>query len=435
MIQMEDMFSFGDWNQSILIAKDKAFFKDGDGIVLSGDAEVRFDLLPEPGIKIHVKNILYFDLEKTIQLSSLAFQPLDLELENIGKPIKGGMSVNNIFKSKSFVWSSHEPIVGIGNDDTQLQYVVSHLFNFKDIFTTMSLKYENWVVELQPSTKHEEHFKKLNTHGGYAFTHHIYIKKADNASFTVKEAEEMLLALFWFFSFAKGSWCAPICSVGFDSSDKSVWENWKSSRVSSFSDPISWFDELNPKQLDDLFSGFMRCWYTENLNDILRKAIYWYISSIHSNADVRIVLTQTVLEGMSFGYIVNVLKKKKADVFTRLSASIKISSLFDNLELTSYCIDGVMEDIPKLKRVTEELGWKVNALEAFVSVRNSLVHPNEKYRGKFNSHVYHETSYLGLWYIELSLLKLCNYYGKYYNRLTLKSKGEIEDVPWKYKAV
>ena len=61
---MEDIFSFGDWNQSILIAKDKAFFKDSDGIILSGDAEVRLDLLPEPNINVHVKNILYFDLGK-----------------------------------------------------------------------------------------------------------------------------------------------------------------------------------------------------------------------------------------------------------------------------------------------------------------------------------------------------------------------------------
>lgn len=419
------MLSFGDWNQSILIAKDKAFFKDDDEIILSGDAEVRLDLLPKPRIKVHVKNILYLDLEKTCQLSCSAFQPLDLELEKIGKPIKGVMSVNNVFDSKSFVWSSHEPIIGVGGDDTQMQYVVFHLFNFKKIFETMSLKYENWVVELQPSARYEKHFKELENRGGYALTHHVYLRKVDNASFPAIEAEKIILALFWFFSFAKGDWCAPVCSVGFDSSDKSVWENWKSPRVSSFSDPISWFDELHPKQLEDLFFGFMRCWFNDYKNDILKKAIYWYLNAIHSNIDVGIVLTQTAFEGMSRGYIVNVLNKEPV----RGDAEANIKLLFSSLKLP-FPVE-ITEDTPKLKKLNEELNWNKNSLGAIILVRNSLVHPQKKYHGKFNSKVYYETCSLGLWYLELSLLKLCNYSGKYYNRLTLKPRGTIEDVPWK----
>ena len=209
-----------------------------------------------------------------MQLSIFAFEPLDLELEKIGKLIKGRMSVNNVLDSKSFVWSPDEPIIAVGGDDTQMQYVVFHLFNFKKIIGTMSLKYENWVVELQPSAKYNKRFNELKTHGGYALTHHVYLKKVDNAPFPIKEAEKIILALFWFFSFAKGDWCAPVCSVGFDSANKSVWENWSSPRVSSFSDPISWFDRLYPKHLEDLFSGFMRCWFNDYKNDILKTAIY-----------------------------------------------------------------------------------------------------------------------------------------------------------------
>ena len=73
---MKDISSFGEWNQSILIAKDEAFFKDSDEIILSGDAEVRLDLPPKPRIKVYVKNIQFFDFETAYQLSDLAFQPL-----------------------------------------------------------------------------------------------------------------------------------------------------------------------------------------------------------------------------------------------------------------------------------------------------------------------------------------------------------------------
>ncbi len=60
-------------------------------------------------------------------------------------------------------------------------------------------------------------------------------------------------------------------------------------------------------------------------------------------------------------------------------------------------------------------------------IRNELVHPKPKYQGKINSRAFNETQNLYLWFIELSLLKLCDYSWTYYNRFT----NQVEDVPWK----
>ena len=129
---------------------------------------------------------------------------------------------------------------------------------------------------------------------------------------------------------------------------------------------------------------------------------------------------------MSRGCIVNVLKKEPK----RGDAEANIKLLFSSLKL-DVPVD-ITEDTPELKRLAEELGWNTNnALGAIILVRNALVHPQKKYHGKFNSNVYYETWNLGLWYLELSLLKLCNYYEQYCNRVTLKYRGQIEDVPWK----
>jgi hypothetical protein len=299
---MKDISSFGDWNQSILIAKDEAFFKDSDGIILSGDAEVRLDLPPKPRIKVYVKNIQFFDFETAYQLSYLAFQPLDLELKNVKKPIKGSMSVNNVLTSNSFVWSSHGSIIGVGDSDTQMQYVVFHLFNFKKILKPVNLKCEKWVIELLPSQKSEERFKKLENYGGYALTHCGCLKKVDDTPFLSKEAEEILLALFLFFSFAKGDQYATVYPVGFDSSDNKVWESWYAPRVTSFFKTTSWFVELYPKHLEDLFFGFMAKLSENSWNDTFRRVLYWYYTANTSNIDSGIILAQTALEKLMYMY-------------------------------------------------------------------------------------------------------------------------------------
>jgi hypothetical protein len=38
---------------------------------------------------------------------------------------------------------------------------------------------------------------------------------------------------------------------------------------------------------------------------------------------------------------------------------------------------------------------------------------------------------LGMWYIELSLLRICGFTGEYGNRLQSRWLGVVEPVPWK----
>jgi len=76
-----------------------------------------------------------------------------------------------------------------------------------------------------------------------------------------------------------------------------------------------------------------------------------------------------------------------------------------------------------------------DGIEAFVLIRNALVHSQEEKRKKLIKiapAVLYETLELGLWYLELSILKVLNYKGKYQFRCS----GEIWtgtnelNVPW-----
>jgi len=84
----------------------------------------------------------------------------------------------------------------------------------------------------------------------------------------------------------------------------------------------------------------------------------------------------------------------------------------------------ISKDLPELEKMAKERKWE-DAPHAMSEMRNLLVHPNPKNKGKFKS-AYSDTWKLELWYLELSLLKLCGYSGTYRNRLT----GKIEYVPW-----
>ncbi|MGE4494935.1 MAG: hypothetical protein AB7D09_08890 [Methanosarcina sp.] len=433
------LFPFSELNKSVVIGKDEILIQDKKGnILLSGTAEFRVDFLPKSHIHVYVTNNKELNDSEKSGLFSLYDNILSenlfsLVLKNSGNQFEGFIINSDLFNpngpSLTFAPSS-EPIVGLGDKDTQMQYVIFHLFNFREICANkgrycedVHIEADNWVIEIKSLAKSESNFKKLKKEGGYGLTHIVCLRKKDGAFISGKEATEMLDMLQYFFSFANGAWCNPICAVGFNSACR-VWESWSSPRGPSFSRSESWFDEHHSEQLENLFPGFVSCWFHDYKSDILKKAIYWYLNAIDSNVDVGIVLTQAAFEGMSRGYIINILKKEPK----RGDAEANIRILFSSLKLPFPT--EITENTPELKRVAEELRWNNNALGSIILVRNSLVHPQKKYHEKFNSSVYYETWKLGLWYLELSLLKLCDYSGTYCNRLTARWIGEVERVLW-----
>ncbi|MDQ1255355.1 MAG: hypothetical protein QG646_4641 [Euryarchaeota archaeon] len=98
-----------------------------------------------------------------------------LELKSYKKHIKGYITayhLSNSINSSLFFSSSSEPIVGVRNEDTKMQYVVFHLFNFKEICVNngiyskhVHLEADNWVVELKSLAESENNFKKLKKEG------------------------------------------------------------------------------------------------------------------------------------------------------------------------------------------------------------------------------------------------------------------------------
>jgi hypothetical protein len=63
------------------------------------------------------------------------------------------------------------------------------------------------------------------------------------------------------------------------------------------------------------------------------------------------------------------------------------------------------------------------------AIRNTITHPTPANRAKYSSHTNqarYEAWQIGLWYLELCILRVFGYQGTYRNRCT----GKVEQVPW-----
>ena len=319
--------------------------------------------------------------------------------------------------------------------------IVFDLFNFKDIpgirhsaknagstrytITHIDLQNKDWEVEIKSLTQTSDIYKKLKETGGFGLTHIGCIKRKDGSSFDGKSAQNILTALDYFLSFVNGCWCHPVLAIGLDKNNKRVWEVW-SYPSHAWKYTPSWFDPPSCEHLSSLFTGFMAKWNDENWRDAIEKTFYWYLTSNNlREIDAGIILTQAAIERLSYEYAVKDRKLVESKGFKDLRASNQFRLLFSSLDIPI--------DIPKpcagISKIAKQSHW-LDSPHAMTEIRNSLIHPENKKRDQFKD-AYLETWCLGLWYLELALLRIFNYKGTYRNRLTAKWHGEVEDVPWK----
>ncbi|MBE0410980.1 MAG: hypothetical protein IBX69_14765 [Anaerolineales bacterium] len=78
----------------------------------------------------------------------------------------------------------------------------------------------------------------------------------------------------------------------------------------------------------------------------------------------------------------------------------------------------------------------INGIGLITNMRNSLIHPRSKLKSSSHtSLLLLEARNLALWYVEMIILRLCNYDGFYSNRVLgrMRWAGEVELVPWELK--
>lgn len=353
---------------------------------------------------------------------------------------------SNDMQQSIITWTlSKEPVIALGNENTSIAYVIFHIFNFKNFSGTRSsvvktenggscgiwhldLYWKDWEIEMKSMPTTSETIKDLKASGGCGVTHVGRLRRKDLTSFKPKDAENLLMGLRFVLSFARGFWCPAVLPVGFDNKNNKLWEMWMSPKA-MFNAPQTCFDENHPEILEVLFPAFMDKFVDENWNDTIKEAIYWYLKACNSynGIDSGIILIQAAIERLAYEYAVNQKKLLTLKGFKDLWASDKFRLLFSSIDIPIEIHDSLKDT----KQAAKKFNW-IDAPHAFTEVRNSLIHPEHKKRDDVKD-LYYETWTMGLWYLELAILRLCDYDGNYSNRLTSKWVGEVEKVPWTKK--
>lgn len=265
----------------------------------------------------------------------------------------------------------------------------------------------------------------------YFFTHHLELKKLDGSSFTANEAHEELQLLCSFLSFCHGYWVSTALTLGIAEDGTVAMEEWGTHLVSPWHRGKNWLDEHNGDCIAELYPLFVKRMKNPDWREAIEQSIYWNARSEMSfvGPDGGCILLQTVLERLAWQVLVIDKRSLSEDGFSKLPAADQLRLL---LSTSSIPLE-IPQHLTDLQKTAKERNWS-DGPQAFVTVRNRLVHPPKAKMRRGKSWPYYEAYLLGKWYLDLVILSACQYKGLYANRTKIRRwVGEVEPVPWAFE--
>jgi hypothetical protein len=260
----------------------------------------------------------------------------------------------------------------------------------------------------------------------YRVTHQVEFGRQNGALFTPVEAEHFLEDLHYFLSFCRGRWVATAFTVAIDRDGNIGMEQWGTGKVSPWRDPSSWLDNHHGEPIVELFDPFFKKLADPGWRDALSHVVYWFqrAETDSAGADGACILLQASLERFAWHLLVRERGSFSESAFNKLPAAKRL-----RLMLTALAIPtAVPEGLRQLKSYAR--AKNLDGPEIFTFIRNRLVHPPKP--STVQERVpYYEAYGLAKWYLELAVLSVCGFRGKYSNR-TRSSRwvGQVENVPW-----
>ena len=282
-----------------------------------------------------------------------------------------------------------------------------------------NLTTENMQVLLTQEPSLSKNEQCLRETGGYCVTHTGIIKYSDSSKISVKEAEHILLGLRTFLSFARGAACGLTQVKAFCANGTQTFFEWGTRHTDSWSQVSgTWFRSVikEGESLAQAFAGFWSLYKRPCWQHVVLRTIDYYINSKTGPSHVGLILIQAALELLCHS-ISGPNKKGSTGEF--LSKSIRKFGLCTSIPPSCNNLQKFFHDCPRVKN---------DGPKAIAVLRNDLVHTTQNHQ--YNAVVQIEALDLGLWYVELILLKQFNFRGSYRNRLANTTDSPFESVPW-----
>jgi hypothetical protein len=393
----------------------------------SGNADIELRLSPIPHIRAEIQ---LSTLEHPLEALHLALARPKVKLiigttnsEIQAHIVGGGTDPPRVYAQVNQITSSLHAVDVLVLRSTILNFpsFVTPIDAHSLYINSIDLLTDEWKVEIGPTDDSENAFNHLKEAGGYAITHQCFVTRADGEKIKQSDVQPLLLGLRYFLSFSAGRWITLPYSEAYEGAPSSQW--WDLSPCTPWGHIPSWFDPQHGDHLRIAFDGFWRKWNDPVWNNVLRSAVFWYISSNDSTGiDGSVILSQTALEFLTWSILAVDRKYLSPKQFRKTPAAERIRMLLGELGIDAT-IPSHLTDLPAL--------GAPDGPAAIVRLRNSLVHPDpNQFTNPSSPAVKIDAWQLAQWYIELILLRECGYWGQYGNRLRRRHAGETEDVPW-----
>ncbi|MFS0672579.1 MULTISPECIES: hypothetical protein [Ornithinibacillus] len=289
-----------------------------------------------------------------------------------------------------------------------------------------SLLFDDWSIELEKKIDYKQIYEELETHKGFANTHIGKLTNKNNENFTYKDAKVILNKLYSYLSFICGRRIFPCEIKGYNNLEL-VFSSYENKLIDTWSTLNTWYPKNKKEIFPELFQNFSLLWEREPWKRSKNLLLGTYFECFsHVTLENRITNIQIALELISKLYLVDDMKELSNRKFKGKDTTEKLEHLFISMGIN---LDSLFDYIKRKNLDTD------NPVEFLVKVRNSIVHPKKKVMLSYEnlSCAYH----IGIWMLEMCVLRLLNYSGRYNNRLSKnKWHGDVENggsyynVPW-----
>jgi len=291
---------------------------------------------------------------------------------------------------------------------------------------------EGWSIILDGVPARESVEDELEATGGYGITHTGWIERTDKSSFRANELDGLLDDLFWFFSFCRGFKTGPVLVEMHGKGRFKRWLYMSCPIIEPWRPQILWFSPVQFGVLESVFHGYLRRVRNRMWTKPIKNAIHWYLG-VHDQAgaiDGAIIFGQVAMEMLGWTLLVDEKRYISSEGYGKLPAADKMRLLLSACRIPLE-IPSKLSDLVKTAKAEN---WS-DGPQCVAEIRNAIVHSNPKKsqrldRASFQSKG--DTWQLCLWYLELTLLWLFDYGGKYDSRMgSGQWRGQnVQRVPW-----
>lgn len=290
---------------------------------------------------------------------------------------------------------------------------------------------EKYELILDRIYDNEERSEALTMTGGYHLLYAGELRKK-GSSITLEEAREILFEFSSFMTFLNGRNTSAMFATGIHE-DKTHWQDFTNYHIDSYRDVITWPNVNELALFNDCYQRFRSFWKNEEHRSFLHSAITWYCmcNGDASPRESALIMAQSTLELLYNWLLIETKGLILGKDAESLSASNKVRLLLSQINV-SYEAPAHFKHLCEYIEKTDELS---DAPDAIVGIRNAVVHGQLGKRKKVWE-MHYKTKYealqLCIWYIEMSMLFILKFEGKYLNRCS-KNRVESarrENVPW-----